>query len=100
RMKGNAKSLTIITVLSAMTLATIAGAYALYYSTEREARHAMPQDFLFINEKADAEQFVHLLADHQIDANLTALNLRQFEDRKSTRLNSSHVSISYAVLFL
>ena len=77
RMKGNAKSLTIITVLSAMTLATIAGAYALYYSTEREARHAMPQDFLFINEKADAEQFVHLLADHQIDATLTALQYLQ-----------------------
>src|SRR5699024_6593606 len=59
RMKGNAKSLTIITVLSAMTLATNAGAYALYYSTVREALHAMPQDFLFINEKADARSEEH-----------------------------------------
>lgn len=77
RMKGNAKSLTIITVLSAMTLATIAGSYSLYYSTEQESRYTMPQDFLFVNEQEDAEQFVALLADHEIDATVTPLQYLQ-----------------------
>ena len=47
RMKGNANSLTIITVLSAMTLTMLAGAYSLYYSTEKEIRLGYPFDFSF-----------------------------------------------------
>lgn len=47
RLKGNANSLTIITVLSAMTLAMLAGSYSLYYSTEKETRYMMPFDFAF-----------------------------------------------------
>ncbi|BAQ09744.1 ABC-type antimicrobial peptide transport system, permease component [Bacillus sp. OxB-1] len=47
RMRGNANSLTIITVLSAMTLAMLAGAYSLFYSTEKETRYTMPFDFMF-----------------------------------------------------
>ncbi|MBD7985372.1 FtsX-like permease family protein [Sporosarcina sp. Sa2YVA2] len=47
RMKGNANSLTIITVLSAMTLTMLAGAYSLYYSTEKETRSIYPHDFMF-----------------------------------------------------
>lgn len=47
RMKGNANSLTIITVLSAMTLTMLAGAYSLYYATEKETRYIMPYDFSF-----------------------------------------------------
>ena len=50
RMKGNANSLTIITVLSAMTLAMLAGSYSLYYSTEKETRYIMPFDFMFEEE--------------------------------------------------
>ncbi len=49
RLKGNANSLTIITVLSAMTLTMIAGSYSLYYATERETRAMMPFDFMFEN---------------------------------------------------
>ncbi|MFC5605045.1 FtsX-like permease family protein [Sporosarcina koreensis] len=47
RMKGNANSLTIITVLSAMTLTMLAGVYSLYYSTEKEVRLIYPFDFSF-----------------------------------------------------
>ncbi|MDN4606145.1 ABC transporter permease [Sporosarcina highlanderae] len=47
RMKGNANSLTIITVLSAMTLTMLAGVYSLYYSTEKELRLVYPFDFSF-----------------------------------------------------
>ena len=48
RMKGNANSLTIITVLSAMTLTMLAVSYSLYYSTEKETRLVYPVDFLFM----------------------------------------------------
>ncbi|WP_339252216.1 ABC transporter permease [Sporosarcina sp. FSL W8-0480] len=49
RMKANANSLTIITVLSAMTLTMLAGAYSLYYSSEKETRLVYPFDFAFDN---------------------------------------------------
>lgn len=56
RLKGNANSLTIITVLSAMTLSMIAGAYSFYYSTEQEALAKMPFDFIFEDEEAFAAE--------------------------------------------
>nr|WP_203334596.1 FtsX-like permease family protein [Planococcus beigongshangi] len=56
RLKGNANSLTIITVLSAMTLSMIAGAYSFYYSTEYETDAKMPFDFMFENRPADAAE--------------------------------------------
>lgn len=54
RMKGNANSLTIITILSAMTLTMLAGSYSLYYATEKEARYVMPFDFMFKNESSNS----------------------------------------------
>ena len=59
RMKGNANSLTIITVLSAMTLAMLAGSYSLYYSTEKETRFAMPFDFMFEDGSKNEANAVH-----------------------------------------
>src|SRR5699024_11407577 len=39
----------------------------------------------------------HFTATHGIPLSSSALKFPSFQDRKSTRLNSSHVSISYAV---
>ncbi|WP_235318374.1 ABC transporter permease [Planococcus sp. CAU13] len=58
RLKGNANSLTIITVLSAMTLSMIAGAYSYYYSTERETQLQMPFDFIFEEKGAYAAEII------------------------------------------
>ncbi|SFE94011.1 bacitracin transport system permease protein [Paenibacillus algorifonticola] len=57
RMKANASSLTLITVLSAMTLTMVAIAYSLYYSAESEARGMLPYDFIFENNGQDARSF-------------------------------------------
>ncbi|GKS12747.1 ABC transporter permease [Paenibacillus chitinolyticus] len=57
RMKGNASSLTLITVLSAMTLTMVAIAYSLYYSAESESRAMLPYDFIFENNEQDAKSF-------------------------------------------
>lgn len=56
RLKENANSLTIITVLSAMTLTMLAGSYSLYYSTERETQARMPFDFMFEENEAFANE--------------------------------------------
>lgn len=54
RLKGNANSLTIITILSAMTLTMLAGAYSFYYATEHETRSQMPYDIIFEKNEAAA----------------------------------------------
>ncbi|SEN92363.1 bacitracin transport system permease protein [Amphibacillus marinus] len=47
RLKGNANSLTLITVLSAMTITMVSLSYSLYYSAEADTRLSMPHDFAF-----------------------------------------------------
>lgn len=56
RLKANANSLTIITILSAMTLTMLAGAYSFYYATEHETRSQMPFDFIFEKNEAEATE--------------------------------------------
>lgn len=58
RMKANAKSLTVITTLSAMTLAMAGFAYSLYYSAEKETRVIVPHDFMIEESGEDAERTV------------------------------------------
>lgn len=57
RMKANANSLTLITVLSAMTLTMVALAYSLYFSAESDTRISLPYDFVFENKERDAKSF-------------------------------------------
>ncbi|WJY27603.1 FtsX-like permease family protein [Sporosarcina trichiuri] len=57
RMKSNANSLTIITVLSAMTLTMLASSYSSYYSAEKETRLLQPYDYMYDNDEAAAKQF-------------------------------------------
>ncbi|WP_138753087.1 FtsX-like permease family protein [Paenibacillus sinopodophylli] len=57
RMKANANSLTLITVLSAMTLTMVAIAYSLYFSTENESHVMLPYDFIFENKEQDSLAF-------------------------------------------
>lgn len=57
RMKSNARSLTLITTLSAMTLGMIGVAYSLYYSVENSTRGMFPYDFAFQNQAEFASSF-------------------------------------------
>ncbi|QTD43490.1 ABC transporter permease [Sporosarcina sp. Te-1] len=63
RMRGNANSLTIIAVLSAMTLTMVAGACSFYYSTEKDAKQIMPFHYMVLlgedeNRNYQVEQFL------------------------------------------
>ncbi|MFF2092251.1 ABC transporter permease [Paenibacillus sp. NPDC058174] len=57
RLKANANSLTLITILSAMTLTMVAIAYSLYYSSETEARAMLPYDFTLEDNRQEAAAF-------------------------------------------
>lgn len=67
RMKGNATSLTMITTLSAMTMAMIAFAYSFYYTADESARLDMPNDFGFDEESEIYEPFKRALTEKGID---------------------------------
>ncbi len=86
RMKGNANSLTIITVLSAMTLTMLAGMYSLYYSTDKETRLILPFDFMlhdFRNEDGEAtlERFVGELDNQNISYTYTPIEVLRLDGR-------------------
>lgn len=67
--KANANSLTLITVLSAMTITMISMAYSFYYSVEQETRRDLPYDFMFENEQQEALSFKMELEKEGIDVN-------------------------------
>lgn len=69
RMKGNANSLTLITVLSALTITLVTMAYSFYYSAEHDTRMAMPDDFAFENRQQDAQSFTNELESKGIHFN-------------------------------
>ena len=49
RMKGNARTLTIIAILSATTLTAVGASYSLYYNSKSNAELANPNSIMFIN---------------------------------------------------
>ncbi|MFS0577417.1 FtsX-like permease family protein [Sporosarcina sp. 179-K 3D1 HS] len=89
RMKGNANSLTIITVLSAMTLTMLAGAFSLYYASATETRYVMPFDFMFEGESSpwfnaedvSLEEFEAGLIEQGIDYTTANLELLSVQGR-------------------
>lgn len=67
RMKGHANSLTLITILSAMTITMISLSYSLYYSIEKDVRLAMPFDFAVENMPEEAAVITSKLEEAQIE---------------------------------
>lgn len=78
RMKGHANSLTLITILSAMTITMISLSYSLYYSTEKDVRLSMPFDFAVENMSEEAAVIANKLEDAQVDFNQYQVNAIRF----------------------
>lgn len=89
RMKGSARTLTIIAVLSATTLTAVATTYSMYYNTRMNASLANPNSYMFIRvdatatekaEKAIDQAKGHKVLYHEsiplleVDANTSSLN--------------------------
>src|SRR5256885_7487533 len=87
--------------------------YTTLFRSDADARHngvlraiePAPQEFSNGEAKAAAPVFYNALfetanPDHQLRIGMTAQVTVALQDRKSTRLNSSHLVISYAVFCL
>lgn len=59
RMKSNAKSLTLITTLTALAIGIMGLSYISYYSSENNARQSSPYDYMIIDNKG--VEFLELL---------------------------------------
>ncbi|WP_341300937.1 ABC transporter permease [Lysinibacillus sp. FSL H8-0500] len=64
RMKSNAKSLTLITVLTGVSLGITTLSYISYYSSEATAYSQVPGDFILLEN--DGEEFLKALEQHNI----------------------------------
>ncbi|MGE7947709.1 FtsX-like permease family protein [Lysinibacillus sp. NPDC093688] len=64
RMKGNAKSLTLITVLTGVSLGVTTLAYIAYYSSESSAYSHVPGDYVLLEDRD--QEFIKKLEDNNI----------------------------------
>ncbi|MEY9971514.1 bacitracin transport system permease protein [Lysinibacillus sp. RC46] len=64
RMKGNAKSLTLITVLTGFSLGLTTLAYISYYSSESSAYSQVPGDYVLLEDKG--QEFLKKLEENNI----------------------------------
>ncbi|MEY2362723.1 ABC transporter permease [Lysinibacillus capsici] len=64
RMKSNAKSLTLITVLTGVSLGVTTLSYIAYYSSEASAYSQVPGDFILLEEQV--EEFLEKLEENNI----------------------------------
>ncbi|HAU36009.1 MAG TPA: ABC transporter permease, partial [Lysinibacillus sp.] len=64
RMKSNAKSLTLITVLTGVSLGVTTLSYISYYSSETSAYSQVPGDFILLEEQGMS--FLHALEENNI----------------------------------
>ncbi len=87
RMKANANSLTIITVLSAMTLTMLAAAYSTFYSSEKETRLAEPFDYMIEGDLPAADQFTKALDHAGIDYRASTIEEIQLDADFEKELN-------------
>lgn len=98
RMKGNARTLTIIAVLSATTLTAVGTAYSTYYNTRTNAELANPNSYMFIGADsaaaAKADKVIeqaegHKLLYHvsipllEVDAGISGMNNALGEEEQS-----------------
>ncbi|MGG4554773.1 ABC transporter permease [Paenibacillus humicus] len=104
RMKGNARTLTIIAVLSATTLTAVGTAYSTYYNTRTNAAVSNPNSYMFIGvdstttgkaNKAIEQAAGHKVLYHEsiplleVDADTSGLNNTLGEDEQSFTVISS-----------
>ncbi|MFB4161310.1 ABC transporter permease [Geomicrobium sp. JSM 1781026] len=99
RLKGHANSLTLITVLSAMTITMISLSYSLYYSTENDVRLAMPFDFAVEDMPQEAGTISNRLEEEQIDFHYAELHAIRFDGTWTSKENNADARQRTFLLF-
>lgn len=77
RMKGNAKSLTLITILTAVSLAITTLSYISYYSTDSAVEQEVPADYILTDPKMD--EFLKALEKETIEYEMDFYNVSYVE---------------------
>lgn len=77
RMKGNAKSLTLITVLTAVSLAISTLSYIAYYSANQTARSSSPTDYTLYEDNGG--EFLAAMESEGIAYDTVTLRLQEVE---------------------
>ncbi|WP_341321847.1 FtsX-like permease family protein [Solibacillus sp. FSL H8-0523] len=103
RMKSNSKSLTLITVMTAFSLAITTLSYISYYSSQATAEQEVPGDYIAVNGNETA--FLGALDEQGISYQTEAIHLEQIEidnadflpDYLVETMNGQTISTSYVV---
>ena len=103
RMKSNSKSLTLITVMTAVSLAITTLSYISYYSSQTTAEQEVPGDYITVNGNETA--FLTALDEQGISYETEAIHLEQIEidsadflpDYLVEKMNGQTISSSYVV---
>ena len=98
RMKGNAKSLTLITTLTGLAIGISCLSYISYYSVEEDSRINMPFDYVFVN--GTEKTFIEQLEKEHIEYNAKTVTftrvqmdlsgLLKVNDKENTIYNTSY----------
>lgn len=95
RMKGSAKSLTLITTLTGLAIGISCLSYISYYSAEKDLREMMPFDYVFINgtETTFTDQLDKEKIDYEtktVELNKVAINIDELVDGEDSFYNTSY----------
>ncbi|WP_261303894.1 ABC transporter permease [Paenibacillus andongensis] len=93
RMKSNALLLTVITTISALSIALLSLSYISYYSAEKTALDSVPAHFAITN-IVDANKFKAALDDSQIKHRDTAIEVVQVKANLKEILTSNMEGLS------
>lgn len=98
RLKGNANSLTLITVLSAMTITMVSLSYSLYYSLERDMRLSMPYDYVLEDMEDETASFMMQLEEEGIVFEYSQIDALRLTGRVTESTHSN--GVEQAILLL
>jgi bacitracin transport system permease protein len=105
RMKGNANSLTLITVLTGLAVGIMTLSYISYYSSESDARRFSPFDYTLLNNKGiefldqlEAEGIEYEKASFQISVvNVKMADLFNLDEKNAEYINVNQEATSSVV---
>ncbi|MGM7634466.1 ABC transporter permease [Bacillus sp. Hm123] len=102
RIKGNARTLTIIAVLSATTLTAVGAAFSFYYNTKTTATTMTPNSYSFVSTDEQlakqAEERIKHAEDHQLRYHQTIQTLQVEADTTNIQSPFMGKELVYALI--
>lgn len=93
RMKGNASSLTLITVLTGLAVGIMTLSYISYYSSESNAKQSSPFDYILLNNNGN--EFLEQLKAEGIEYEKTTFHISNVNIKTSDLFNLDEKNAEY-----